>query len=174
MKVDDCFQLGEIVRTHGLKGEVSIRLDVDDPMAYEELESVFLLQGGQLVPFFLEYIQVQGENALVKFEDVNGVDTAGELTGLPLYLPLSELPKLADDQYYFHELIGFECLHQGKKIGVVDGIFPDMANPLFSFKMGENEILVPLQDAFMKKVDKKARTIELDFPDGYLDIYLNP
>ena len=56
MHVDDCYQLGYIVKPHGLKGEVQIFIDSDDPQAYQNLELVFVQQGQQLVPFFIESI----------------------------------------------------------------------------------------------------------------------
>jgi len=52
MRKDECYQLGHIVKTHGLKGMVNIELDVDQPDEYSELESVFLEQSGNLIPFF--------------------------------------------------------------------------------------------------------------------------
>ena len=57
MRKDECYQLGHIVKTHGLKGMVTIDLDVDQPDEYSELESVFLEQSGNLIPFLLNKSQ---------------------------------------------------------------------------------------------------------------------
>ncbi|MEM6830746.1 MAG: hypothetical protein AAF551_09530 [Bacteroidota bacterium] len=99
MKEDDCYQLGEVIKTHGLKGEVSIRLDADYPEEYKELESVFLKQEGKLVPFFIDTFHIQASNALVKFEDIDSIDQARELVKCSLFLPLSYLPELAEGGY---------------------------------------------------------------------------
>ena len=53
MRKDECYRLGHIVKTHGLKGAVTIELDVDYPEEYDEMESVFLEQSGNLIPFFI-------------------------------------------------------------------------------------------------------------------------
>lgn len=53
MNIDDCYQLGYIIKPHGLKGELQLLLDVDSPEDYQNLESVFVRQGQQLVPFLL-------------------------------------------------------------------------------------------------------------------------
>ena len=54
MRIDDCYQLGYVIKTHGLQGELSIMLDVDVPQAYQNLESVFVATVGSdtLIPFF--------------------------------------------------------------------------------------------------------------------------
>ena len=54
MGFDDCYQLGNVVKTHGLRGELVIFLDVDHPELYQEMESVLVDMNGKLVPFFIE------------------------------------------------------------------------------------------------------------------------
>ena len=81
MQVDDCYQLGYVIKPHGLNGELQFLLDVDSPQEYSALESVFVLQGQQLVPFFIESIAVRGNKAIVALEEVESVDEARALKG---------------------------------------------------------------------------------------------
>jgi 16S rRNA processing protein RimM len=170
MKVDNCYQLGDVLKTHGLKGEVIIFLDSDFPDKYNELESMFLLQAGKLVPFFIESCQVQGNTARLKIEDIEDQDTAKTIVGLPVYLPLSLLDE--SEGYYYHELIGYDVTCDSKILGKVTEIYDQERNPLFAFEHEGFEVLVPFQDQFMKSVDKATKIIVLDLPDGYLDIYM--
>ncbi len=171
MKVDNCYQLGEVVKTHGLKGEVILHLDVDDPQAYTNLESVFLEQSGKLVPFFISSCQIQGETARLKFEDIDGVDAAKEIVGDTAYLPLDFLPDLGDDSYYFHELIDYTVVLEGKTVGHVTDIYPQDKNPMFGYDHQGHEVLVPIQDQFVTSVNKKTKEIYINLPEGYLEIY---
>jgi small subunit ribosomal protein S16 len=106
MNIDACYQLGYIVRTHGVKGQVVAFFDVDYPEDYEELESVFLQISGKLVPFFIESLDLQPDGRiLLKLEDVDSIVEAEKLKSVPLYLPLNTLPELGEDQFYFHDVI---------------------------------------------------------------------
>ena len=75
MTQDNCYLLGYIVRTHGTAGNVVIYLDVDYPDDYEDLETVYIEIKGELVPYFIEDINLQKQsNAIVTFEDVDSID----------------------------------------------------------------------------------------------------
>lgn len=172
MKIDDCFEIGAIVKTHGFKGEVVLLLDVDNPLEYTKLESMFLEQSGKLIPFFIDQSQLHGDKLRLTLEDVTDEESAKKLIGAKAYLPLEFLPDLGDDHYYFHEIIGYEVLMDQKILGQVHEIYDTEPNLLFGFKMGAHEVLVPFQDQFLLKVDKKSKQIHVSLPEGYLDIYL--
>ena len=94
MTVEDCYQLGYITKPHGLKGEVQVLLDVDYPQEYKTLESVFVQQGQQLVPFFISAISLNGDRAIISFEDTDTLDLAKALikhkTEKEVLIPLTD------------------------------------------------------------------------------------
>lgn len=172
MRIDECYQLGYIVRTHGLKGDVIASFDVDFPEEYQNLESVFLLQGN-LVPFFLSDIQINSQKIILHFEDIDSVDAAKELVGLEIYLPISELPKLSGkNQYYYHDLIGCTIYSGGKALGEITSIYQPSSQFIAAVSYKGSEILVPVDDKIFTEVDTDKKTINADLPDGLLDIYL--
>lgn len=173
MKQHDCYQLGEVIKTHGLNGEVSIFLDVDFPDDYKDLESVFLEQGGKLVPFFIETIQISTNKALVKFEDIDTIEAASALAKTNIFLPVSELPELPENGYYFHDLVGCVVEENGSNIGTVDQVIDLSGNELLVVSNGDNEVLIPLKDEILKRVDIQEKKIEVLLPDGLLDLYLS-
>ncbi len=175
MTVEDCYQLGYIVKPHGLKGEVQILLDVDDPRQYQGLESVFVLEGQNLVPFFLESISVNSNKAIVKFEEVDDIEAAQELKGLELYMPLDTLPELDEQEIYLHELEGFEINdqtegHIGRVVGVIDAGGQRLLSLLHE---SGKEVLIPFNDQLVVNFDKSTKSVLMNLPEGLLGLYLN-
>jgi len=174
MQKEDCFYLGKIVKKYSFKGELLIKLDTDEPNLYENLDSVFIDLKGSLVPFFIESSQLHKSELLrIKFEEVDNEQDANSLLKHKLYLPLKFLPKLEDDKFYFHEIIGFtvEDVNYGI-VGTIKGINDSTAQDLFEIDKNGIEILIPMNDHFIKKVDKKNKVILVETPDGLIDLYL--
>ena len=173
MKREDCYQLGNVIKAHGLNGEIQIYLDVDVPEEYEELESIFILQGTKLIPFFIDTLQINSNKALTKLEGVDRREDAEALAGKEVYLPLSALPELEEDQYYYHDIIGFDFYDNGKLLGIVENVIAFSAQTLLTVKVNNTEVLVPLQDEIIRSVDKAEQRVLANLPEGLLDIYLN-
>ncbi len=173
MNFESCYQLGYVLKTHGLKGELVITIDADNPQEYSELESVFVEINKKLVPFFMERFQLSGAKAITKFEEVDSIEEAKEFKGAKLYLPLDFLPDL-EDGYYFHELIGFKVVDSKEgELGQISGVFDSGSQDLIAMQYQEKEVLIPLTDEVVTKVDKSTKTIYTTLPDGLLDIYLS-
>jgi 16S rRNA processing protein RimM len=174
MNKEQCFLIGRIAKVHGLRGEVNVVLDVDDPEAYEGLEHLFLEQKGRLTPFFLEHFVIQpGGRALAKFEELHSIDAVEVLVGSEAYLPLTELPELTEGQYYYHDLIGFEVVDETTgPVGPVQIVYDLETQDLLGVTHKGKEVLIPLQDGIITQVDKAAKKVFCRLPQGLLDIYL--
>ncbi|SMD33968.1 16S rRNA processing protein RimM [Reichenbachiella faecimaris] len=172
MTVDDCYQIGHVIKTHGLKGEVQLFLDVDNPLAYQEMESMLVQQDDSLIPFFIEHLQISASKAIAKFEEVDDIEEAKVLVASQLYLPLSVLPDLEAGEYYLHQLVGMDLYDKDNYIGKVKELFEIGPQELISVIHQEKEVLIPLKDEIIKKVDIQNNRIDADIPDGLIDIYL--
>lgn len=174
MQKKDCFYLGKIVRKHSFRGELVIKLDTDEPELYQNMDAVFVALRNNLLPFFIEKSLLQKGNQLrVKFEDVDSEADAEMMLKSEVYLPLNLLPKLEGNKFYYHEVIGFkmEDVNHGD-IGVIFGINDTSAQPLFEVKKGDVELLIPMIDDFIKKVDRGTKTIVIEAPKGLIEMYL--
>ena len=176
MNLDACYQLGYIVRTHGIKGQVTAFFDVDHPEEYETLESVFLPLGGKLVPFFIHTLARQTKGRfLIKFEDTATLEQAEKLVGLALYLPLETLPELDDDQFYYHDLIGYTVVDETLgELGVVKELFELPHQDLLAMPYQGAEVLIPLQDEIILRADKASHKLYVNLPAGLVEIYTGP
>ncbi|GIM53643.1 ribosome maturation factor RimM [Capnocytophaga cynodegmi] len=174
MTLKDCFYVGTIVSKFSFKGEVLVKLDSDDPELYENLESVFIALGNNLVPFFVEKCSLHKSDLLrIKFEDVENESDADTLLKHKLYLPLSFLPKLSGNKFYYHEVIGFtmEDIEYGY-VGTITGVNDSTSQALFEVKNNDREILIPMNDEFLEKVDRENKKIIVKTPEGLIDLYL--
>lgn len=174
MQKEDCFYLGKIVSKFSFKGEVLVKLETDDPEIYEEMESVFVEYNNNLVPFFIERCKLHKSELLrVKFEDVDSEEDADDLMKSTLYLPLDLLPELDENQFYFHDIIGYqvEDLKKGP-IGTITAINDMTSQALFEIDFDGNQILIPIIDSFIHKLDKEQKLLIVDAPEGLIDLYL--
>ena len=174
MRKEDCFYLGKIAKKFSFKGEVLIYLDTDEPELYENMESVFVDFNKNLVPFFIENSNLHKNDFLrVQFEDINNEEEADRIVGCEVYLPLTMLPKLEGNKFYFHEVIGFEIEDQRLGIfGKIVSINDTSAQPLFEVINGNVEILVPMIDQFLVKIDRENKKVIMNLPEGLVEMYL--
>ena len=174
MRKEECFYLGKIVKKHSFKGEVVIKLDTDEPELYGNMESVFVDLGNNLVPFFIEKSSLsKGTMLRIKFEDIDSEDDADAIMRSGIYLPLSLLPKLEGNKFYFHEVIGFKVIDANYgEVGVIMNINDKAAQPLFEIDRNGTEIFIPLIDDFIKKVDRENKEVQVETPEGLIDLYV--
>ncbi|GAA4047083.1 ribosome maturation factor RimM [Flavobacterium chungnamense] len=174
MRKEDCFYLGKIAKKFSFKGEVLIYLDTDEPELYQEMESIFVEFNKNLIPFFIENSNLhKGDFLRVKFEDVDNEEQADEIINCEVYMPLNMLPKLEGNKFYFHEVIGFEI--EDQRIGVfgkIVSINDTSAQPLFEVINGNVEILVPMIDQFLVKIDRENKKVIMNLPEGLVEMYL--
>ena len=173
MKVEDCYQLGHVIKTHGLKGEVQIKLDVDDPMAYQDLESVFVEQNGILIPFFLEYLDVKAQRSIAKFEDIDDLQHSESLIGQSLFLPLDALPVLPEGEYYFHQLVGMDVFQDDNLLGTISQVYEIPPQNLAALDHKGVEVMIPIHDEFFAKVSVLNNRVDVTLPEGLLELYLD-
>ncbi|MCK6649382.1 MAG: ribosome maturation factor RimM [Bacteroidia bacterium] len=173
MNKNECFNLGYISKSVGIKGEVLFQLDVDNAKRYQKLESVFMELNGGLVPFFITNIQLRGNSALVQLDGIDSTQKAQELVGTSLYLPLSLLPELKGNKFYYHEVPGFAVIdaHHGN-IGEVETVLDFPQQAILQIKKGTKEILLPIKDEFVKKIDRAKKEIQVVAPEGLIELYL--
>jgi 16S rRNA processing protein RimM len=174
MRKEECFYLGKVAKKFSFKGEVLVYLDTDEPELYDNMESVLVEFNQTLVPFFIESSSLHKDSLLrVQFEDIHNEEDADRIMGCELYMPLSFLPKLEGNKFYYHEVIGFEIDDQ--RLGVVGKIVSindSTAQPLFEVLNRGVELLIPMIDQFLVKIDRENKKVVMNLPEGLVEMYL--
>ncbi len=173
MTQDDCYLLGYIVKSHGTKGQLVFHLDVDYPEEYEDLESVFLEIKGELIPYFVESFNLQKKGrAIVQLEGLDTMEKALALVGTSLFMPLETLEELEDDQFYYHEIQGFEVLDENLgTLGTVREVYSVATQNLIALDYLGNEVLIPIVDGIVLNADRHNKQVRVNLPEGLLEVY---
>jgi 16S rRNA processing protein RimM len=169
-----CFELGYIAKPFGLKGQVTAVFDVDNPLTYKNLESVFVETDNTLIPFFVEELKMDHQGRItLHFEDISNVDQAGELKGCKLFLPLDMLPESKGEDIYLHEYLGLQVIDNENELGKIIDYNEASAQIILVMEYKSKEVLFPLIDEVVTKVDKGAQQLFVQLPEGLLDVYLS-
>lgn len=174
MNKNDCFFFGKITKTHGLKGEITIKLDVANPADFSDLRYLLIEDRGNLIPYFVEYQKINGDKMFVQLQDVIKMEQALTFIGKAVFLPNELLPQLDDDEFYYKEIVGFKLIDAEKgEIGAISDVLEYPTQAVIQVMKDGKEILIPIHDDIIQKVNKKAKTLNIKAPEGLIDMYLN-
>ena len=167
----DKVKLGRLVKPFGVRGEIRLVLDENIEALRVQPEALFLWEAGRLFPWFVASWRVLGDGAcLVSFEGIQGPEHAKGLCGHDVYVGESEVT-LADSEDGWEQLLGFSLLDQdGTSIGTITDLIQATAQPIAVVEAGNRSVLVPLDEGNILGVDEVAKTIQVDIPDGLLDL----
>ena len=170
MKFDEYFNLGVISKVFSFKGEIVARFDVEVPNLFDNLNALFIEEKGNLVPYFVDKVEPQLNNFVrIKFRGIDTQDQAKKLLKCELFLPDNLLPKLSEDEFYFHEIVGFTAFdEEDKEVGEIVEVYDLPNNPVAEILIDGKEVLVPLN--LMIELDKKNQKIYIEIPDGLVDL----
>ena len=164
----EVYKIGQIGRTHGIKGEVTFNF-TDDVWDRAESEYLFLRVEGILVPFFLEEYRFRSDStALVKFLDYDSANDVQFLIGCDVFFLHALTPEMGEDEEYtWRYFTGFELFDENVGlIGTIDRVDDTTQNVLF--QVGER--LIPAAEDWITDINHKERTIHMTLPEGLLDI----
>ena len=169
MNKQDCYSIGYISKTHGLKGEVTAVFT--EPIELDTVESVFIELEGSLVPYFIHSFSDRGDKAFIKFDDVNTPEQAAALKGSTLFLNKSVRPSLKRGEFYNDEVVGFSVDDETLgTLGPVKQVIESGLNRLLEVDHKGKEVLIPINSPFIKSVNKSKKLIKVHLPEGFLSI----
>lgn len=173
MHVEDCFYLGSFVGKYSYRGELLLKLDSNDPAIIKKLKTLFIDSGTGLAPYFIQKIKLHKSHLLrLKLEGIDTEQGADTLLKKSVYLPLELLPPLEGNTFYYHEIIGFKVLDQKGSLGTVVGFQDNSGQDLLVVRQpNSKEILIPVHDDFIYKVDRKHKKLNVQLPDGFLELF---
>ena len=175
MKPADTVLWGNIIKVHGVKGELLVQVFSDDLSDYKTLESVFVEIKQKQIPFFLTSFHFATQKrCILSFDDIINAEQAKTLVGCDIYIPVSEMAEADEGRMSYQAIIGFDVIDsvQGK-LGVISNFFQKTGQDLLMMEYQNAEILIPVTEEIVHSVDIKTKQVFTTLPDGLIEIYLN-
>ena len=151
-------EAGEIVTTHGVKGEVKVLCWLDDPEMLCEFDRCRIGS----VDYEIENCRVQKTCDLLKLKGVDTMEAAQGMRGMTVLLHREDI----DDEVIFAaELIGVEVFCDGEKLGVITDVLDYPGNSVYVVK-GEYEYMIPAVKQFILSTDLDSNTMQVKIIEG--------
>jgi 16S rRNA processing protein RimM len=167
--------VGRVVKAHGVTGEVVVEVRTDDPEIRFAPGAALRAKGADdhARDYVIEAVRAHGGRLLVRLEGVADRDAADALRGSLFVIDSEDLPPIDEpDTYYDHQLEGLRVrTTAGREIGTVAEVLHTAAGELLAVSGDEaGELLVPFVSAIVTSVSLDAGTVEIDPPEGLLEL----
>lgn len=161
--------VGKIVTTHGIKGEVKIKVETDDLSRFEKGNKLYLGIDEKNIKqeIIIDNVRYQKNMILLSFNNIQNINDVLEYVGLNLYVDIDEVR--VDGEIYYDDLIDCDCFVEDEKIGVVTDVMEVPQGEILRIKLNSGKkVLVPYVDEFIESVDIDKKEIIINPIEGLL------
>lgn len=160
-------EVGKIINTHGLRGDVKVTAWTDVPEDFEDIPKVYIKRKSGDEVLTVSKVKYQKNNLIIKFKEINDIDEAEKYKGLTIYADRDDLWELEDGVYYIADLIGLDVYDENGKIGVIADVFNTGANDIYDVKReGKKNLLLPVIDDVVKEIDLENKRVTVHVMEG--------
>ena len=158
-------EIGQIVNTRGLKGEVKVNSYSEDPKRFEKIKIIILKQKGNKQEYEIQKVSYTKNQVILKLKNVDTIEEAEKLRNSTILVDRESLDELPKDVYYIADLIGLDVYtDENEYIGKVDDIFSTKSNDVYVVKddLGKSKLLPGIPEVIK----------EISLEDGKIIVHL--
>lgn len=166
------FNVGFVVNTHGLKGEVKVKRITDFIERFDVGNKLYIEgEDGSYESLEIDSFRQQNEMIILHFKEYNSLEAVEWMKGKKLLIKKEQQTSLPEGEYYYHEIIGCTVFStEEEEIGVIDHILAPGANDVWvAYDKDGKEILIPYIDDVVKEVDVEKKKVIIEVMEGLID-----
>jgi 16S rRNA processing protein RimM len=167
------FKIGKLVAVHGLKGELLLKHELRKKTSLKGLLAIFMEEKkNSFLPWFIETTKIKNEQEIyLKLEGINSREAAIKLTQKKIWLQETDFKKFAAKTAPV-SLLGYAIINNNEPLGEILELIEQPHQLLCRLEIKGKEVLIPLHEESLKKVNHKKKEVLVELPDGLLEIYL--
>ena len=168
--MEEYFEIGQIVNTSGLKGEIKIKPFTDDIKKFNNLKTIYISIKKELKEFEIEHVRFSKNIVFLKLKGIDTIEEAENYRNLYLKIKRDKDEKLEEGVYYIVDLIGCTVYtDDNQELGKVDDVFSTGSNDVYVVKdeMGK-QVLLPAIKEVIKQVDIDNKKIIVHLLEGLI------
>jgi 16S rRNA processing protein RimM len=167
------FKIGKFVSAFGVKGELVLKHNLGKKTSLKGLQALFVEERKEsFIPWFVQATRIKSSDEIyVQLADVATRETAIKLAQKEVWLTEADFKKFSAKSSPIN-LLGYTIVEEGKPLGVILEVVEQPHQLLCRIQMEGKDVLIPLHEGTLLKVDKKARQVRVQLPEGLLEIYL--
>jgi 16S rRNA processing protein RimM len=167
------YNIGKFVAVHGLQGELLLKHELGKKTSLKGLTALFVEEKkNSFLPWFIESTKIKSEEEIyIKLEGVNAREAAMKLAQKQVWLPETDFKKYAAKSAPA-SLLGYMVIDNNETLGEILELIEQPHQLLCRLEIKGKEVLIPLHEGSLQKVDHKKKQVIVELPEGLLDIYL--
>lgn len=167
------FNIGKFVAIHGLRGELLLKHELDKKTSLKGLQAVFIEEKkNSFIPWFIETTKIKSaDEVYIKLEGIDSREAAAKLSQKIVWLTEADFKKFAAKNAPAN-LLGYTIINNKEPLGEILELIEQHHQLLCRLEIKGKEVLIPLHDDSLQKIDHAKKQVVVELPEGLLDIYL--
>lgn len=167
----DKIEVGQIVNTHGIKGEVKVNPWTDNVDVFSNFDYLYAKNKDEFLKLNIEHLRFHKNCAIIKFKEIMDMNDAESYKGITLYIDKNLLGELPEGVYYIADLIGLTVKTDTEVLGNVADVFPTGSNDVYVVRQqGKKDLLIPVIHDVILEINPSGGYILVKLLDGLLDV----
>ena len=167
------FKIGKLVAAFGVHGQLILQHELGKKTSLKGLQAIFIEEKKKsFLPWFIESVKIKSDNEIyLTLEGITNREAALKITQKEVWLPEADFKKFVAKSAPAG-LLGYSIIEKGKELGSILEVIEQPHQMLCRIEINGKEVLIPLHEGTLQKIDHKLRQVIVALPDGLLEIYL--